>query len=84
MAEHREEAALQASLCPALQTGDLRAVKSVLEPQKATWRNSFRKLIQGQVCATPSVATAKLDHVYADDNCNLPVHYLATGRPAQG
>lgn len=84
MSELVEADALQASLRAALQAGSLAGVKSVLEPQKTTWKTSFRNLIRGQVCTTPSSATAKLDHVYSDDNCNLPVHFLATGRPAHG
>lgn len=84
MSDSAETVALQSSLRAALQSGSIAGVKAAIAPQKPTWKASFRNLIRGQVCATPSFATASLEYVHSDDSCNLPVHYLATGRPAQG
>ena len=81
-----DEAALQAKFRSALQDGNLAAIMSVLDPQSQTrtWKTSFSNFMRGQVpCSTAQPIKASLDYVYQEDKCNLPVHYLASGRPAQ-
>lgn len=78
--EHLSDA--QIELRKACQTGDLPALRAALSPQsrtpslgRALWhhlrgiREDFESL------------PASLAHVYEDNQCNLPVHYLATGAP---
>ena len=80
-----DEAALQAKFRVALQDGNLAAVQSFLEPQSQTrtWKTSFSNFMRGQVpCGNAQCVKTRLDYVHQEDDCNLPVHYLAAGRPA--
>lgn len=68
----------QTRLRTACQTGDITAVQAALGPQQHTWRKILWHWLRGLKHGSAG-SPAELIYVYEDDQCNLPVHYLATG-----
>lgn len=71
----------QQRLRSACQTGDIRTFQNALTPQTPSWKQEVWSWLRGRHQETECLP-AKLDFVYEDDQCNLPVHYLANGKPA--
>lgn len=72
----------QIALRQACQTGDLAALKAALSPQsrRPSLARSLWHWLRGRQEDFESLP-ASLAYVYEDDQCNLPIHYLATGAP---
>ena len=68
----------QQTLRLACQTGDIKAFQTALMPQAHTWTQTLWNWLRGRDQDKERLP-ARLDYVYEDDQCNLPVHYLANG-----
>ena len=68
----------QIRLRTACQVGDIQGLQAALGRQPPSWRRTFWHWLRG----TPqddAETPASLAYVYEADQCNLPIHYLATG-----